>query len=96
VAADGNRHIDTDYIVNLMSRDWGFYHTFTTNLKQVPDYISDFPTITTRESTVIRDRVSDLLDRIENAPKSLKWKIRAKIGTRRIWYQEVSEKSKQY
>ena len=96
VAADGNRHIDTDYIVNLMSRDWGFYHTFTTNLKQVPDYISDFPTITTRESTVIRDRVSDLLDRIENAPKSLKWKIRAKIGTRRIWYQEVSEKSRQF
>ncbi len=33
-----------------------------------------------------------LLQRIEDAPKSKRWKRRAKVGTRKRWYQEVSEK----
>ena len=95
-AADGNKHIDTDYIVNTMSRDWGFYYTFTTNLKRVPDYIAEFSSITGAQGDVIRGRIDDLLARIEAAPKTMKWKLRAKIGTRRLWYQEVSEKADQF
>ncbi len=79
-----------------MSRDWGFYHTFTTNLRRVPDYISEFPAITGEEGETIRARVNHLLDAIEAAPKSMKWKVRAKIGTRKLWYQEVTEKSAQF
>ena len=92
----GPRSIDTDYIVNLMRKDWGFYYTFTTNLKRVPEYISEFPAITEAEGGVIRERIGELLRCIEDAPKSIGWKMRAKIGTRRIWYQEVSEKSDQF
>ena len=33
----GPKSIDTDYIVDIMRQDWGFYYTFTTNLKRVPD-----------------------------------------------------------
>ena len=95
-AADGNKHINADYIVNTMSRDWGFYYTFTTNLKRVPDYIAEFPAITGAQGDVIRGRIDDLLARIEAASKSIKWKLRAKIGTRRLWYQEVSEKADQF
>lgn len=95
-ASDGNKHIDTDYIVDIMSKDWGFYHTFTTNLARVPDHIAEFPAIAQEEGDIIRARIADLLDLIEAAPKSLKWKMRAKVGTRRIWYQEVSEKSEQF
>lgn len=91
-----NKHIDVGYIVDIMSKDWGFYYTFTTNLKRVPDYISEFPSITDEQGETIRSRIGSLLQTIEDAPKSLKWKIRAKIGTRRIWYQEVAEKSHQF
>jgi hypothetical protein len=45
---------------------------------------------------VVRSRIDELLKVIDEAPKTLAWKMRAKIGTRRIWYQEVSEKSEQY
>jgi len=92
----GPRSIDTDYIVNMMRKDWGFYYTFTTNLKRVPDYISEFSAITEAEGGVIRNRIDELLRCIEDAPKTMGWKMRAKIGTRRLWYQEVSEKSDQY
>ena len=40
--------------------------------------------------------IDDLLDLIEAAPKSMKWKVRAKVGTRKLWYQEVTEKSDQF
>jgi hypothetical protein len=36
-----------------------------------------------------------VLQAIEDAPKSMGWKIRSKIGTRKLWYQEVSEKTRQ-
>jgi hypothetical protein len=92
----GPRSIDTDYVVDMMRKDWGFYYTFTTNLKRVPDYISEFPAITEAEGETIRTRIGELLRCIEDAPKTMGWKMRAKIGTRRLWYQEVSEKSDQY
>lgn len=94
--ADGNKHIDTRYICDMMARDWGFYYTFTTNLRRVPDYIAEFPAITAEEGDVIRSHVGELLEIIEAAPKSMRWKIRAKIGTRTLWYQEVTEKSAQF
>lgn len=94
--SDSNKHIDVGYIVDMMSKDWGFYYTFTTNLKRVPDYISEFPSITNEQGETIRSRIGSLLKTIEEVPKSMKWKIRAKIGTRRRWYQEVAEKTEQF
>jgi hypothetical protein len=93
---DSNKHIDVEYILEIMTRDWGFYYTFTTNLRRVPDFIPEFPAISTKQADIIRNRVADLLVRIEQAPKSMKWKLRAKIGTRMPWYQEVSEKTRQF
>ena len=93
---EGNKCIDMDYITEIMANDWGFYYTFTTNLRRVPDYIPEFSTIGDDEAKIISDRVEDLLQRIEDAPKSFKWKMRAKIGTRMLWYQEVAEKSEQF
>ena len=92
----GNKHIDVDYVTGIMSTDWGFYHTFITNLKNVPNFISEFPAISTGEAHVIRARVGELLQAVEDAPKTMKWKMRAKIGTRMKWYQEVTEKSEQF
>ena len=79
-----------------MTSDWGFYYTFTTNLKRVAEYIQEFPSISEEQGKIISTRISDLLAMIEDTPKSLKWKIRAKVGTRKIWYQEVSEKERQF
>ena len=94
--ASGNKHIDVDYIIGIMSADWGVHHTFTTNLRNVPNFIAEFPAIGSGDAEIIRSRIDDLLQAIEDAPKSMKWKMRARIGTRMKWYQEVTEKSKQF
>jgi hypothetical protein len=92
----GHKSIDTTYIVDMMRQDWGFYYTFTTNLKRVPDYLPEVPSMRAADAELIRSRIGELLQAIEDAPKTLGWKMRAAIGTRRKWYQEVSEKAAQY
>ncbi len=93
---DGNKQIDVDYVAGIMATDWGFYHTFTTNLSQVPDFAGALTGIGDAAVGVIRSRVEELLGAIEGAPKSMRWKIRAKIGTRMRWHQDVTEKSEQF
>jgi hypothetical protein len=41
-------------------------------------------------------RIAGLLEAIEAAPKSRKWKLRARVGPRKRWYQEVAEKGKTF
>ena len=41
----GPKSIDVDYIIGMMRQDWGFYYTFTTNLKRVPEHFGEFPSI---------------------------------------------------
>jgi hypothetical protein len=93
---NGPKAIDVAYITDMMRQDWGFYYTFTTNLKRVPDYFGEFPSIEDRQRAVVQDRVAALIDAIESAPKTFGWKMRSKIGTRSLWYQEVSEKGRQF
>jgi hypothetical protein len=92
----GPKAIDVDYIVDMMRQDWGFYYTFTTNLKRVPDHLSEFSSLAEEGKDIIRARIDALLNTIEAAPKTLGWRMRSKIGTRSRWYQEVSEKSEQF
>jgi hypothetical protein len=92
----GPKAIDVDYIVDIMRQDWGFYYTFTTNLKRVPDHLGEFSSLGEEGRDVIQSRIDALLSTIEAAPKTLGWRMRAKIGTRSRWYQEVSEKSEQF
>jgi hypothetical protein len=79
-----------------MRQDWGFYHTFTTNLKRVPEHFAEFPSMQDNQLNLIRARIDELLRVLEASPKTLGWKMRAKVGTRARWYQEVSEKSHQF
>jgi hypothetical protein len=36
-------------------------------------------------------KINKLLQFIEKEPKSMRWKLRAKIGTRKKWYNDVEE-----
>ena len=83
--------LNIKYISMLLSKDWGYYYTVTTNLKKVKDYIGEFSSLTDENRKVVSDRIDKILEKIENEPKSLKWKIRAKVGTKKKWYKEVEE-----
>jgi hypothetical protein len=88
----GPETVDAGYLAGLLSRDWGFYYTVTENLKKVARFSGDFQALSEHQAEVISKRIGQLLEMIEAAPKSTKWKIRARVGTRKRWYQEVNEK----
>lgn len=90
----GSEVIDMPGIIKVLSNDWGYCYTFTENIKKVMHLLSQFETLSEEDRHIVSTRLSKMLNAIESAPKSYKWKLRAKIGTGRIWYAEVSEVSR--
>jgi hypothetical protein len=43
------------------------------------------------DADTVSNRVALILERIENAPKSRSWRMRAKIGERKRWYELPEE-----
>ncbi len=83
--------INAKYVAKLMSEDWGFYYTATTNLGRVRAAVDEVKALEDVQRGKICEQAALLLKRIEDAPKSWGWKNRAKVGTRKLWYKEVSD-----
>lgn len=84
--------IDQDYILDLCCDDWGWYRTLTDSIdkciEMAPDYLEE-----PRRSTVI-SKLQKLRRMMDERPKSLRWKMRAKVGERVRWYQLPDEIAK--
>ncbi|MHA2004945.1 MAG: hypothetical protein ACW960_12670 [Candidatus Thorarchaeota archaeon] len=81
--------INAKYISEILSKDWGFYHTVTTNLKKVATLMSKFEVLKEEEKKTVNDRIDELLRIFEDKPKSRGWKMRARVGTSKKWYKDV-------
>ncbi len=87
-----NETINGKYIAGIMSKDWGFYYTTTTNLGKIRKGLERYKDLfTAQDNQNINERITTLEKMIEAAPKSLPWKARAAIGTRVQWYNDVEE-----
>ena len=92
-ASGSSDAIDAAYIAKMLAADWGFYYTVTTNLEKLRAHVAKDDSLRPEQRELIDGRIQELLDAIENEPKSGKWKLRARVGPRVKWYQEVAEKS---
>ena len=83
------------YIAKLLAADWGFYYTVSMNLERLR---RDLPAgdLSSEQTRIIEERIEGLERVIEDEPKTRGWKMRARIGTRKRWYQEVAEKSETF
>jgi hypothetical protein len=83
--------IDTNHIVDVMKRDWGFCYTTLENLAKSEQAVDRYPSLPSEVSQTARSRMRSLRDQIEAAPKTTGWKLRARVGTRARWYEEVDD-----
>ena len=83
--------INVKYVAKLFADDWGFYYTATNNLKKIKEASLGVKALNDEQRRTIGEKADVLLKYIEDAPKSGKWKGRAKTGTSRPWYQEVAD-----
>jgi hypothetical protein len=85
VADHDDDAVNGDRIGRLCGDDWGLWRTITANLARCRELLSDYALPDTDRARVA-ERVGTVLDRIEEAPKSRGWKLRAKVGERKRWY----------
>jgi hypothetical protein len=83
--------INASVIVGILSNDWGFWRTFTGNLKLLDEKLAVYKELSDDDRQVVHERIQEVQARIDAAPKSLRWKARAQVGERVKWYKEVEE-----
>jgi hypothetical protein len=91
VGESDNRMVNAKYVARIMSDDWGFYYTSTMNLGKVKVAVDGVAALSDSQRAKIRENADRILQYIENAPKSGRWKGRAKAGASKPWYNEVSD-----
>ncbi len=87
--SDAPETINGRYIAKLLAKDWGFWYTVTTNLDSLGDIIPNMEELTATERAIALSRIASLRKLIDAQPKSMGWKTRAIIGTRKRWYEPV-------
>jgi len=86
-----NRTIDMPRLLAVTSQDWGLYHTASLNLLQVLAALERLEGLPAATAAAVRSRIAELQARMEVEPKSRRWRLRAALGTRVQWYQDVDE-----
>lgn len=74
-------------VAELCAGDWGLWRTITANLDAVGSHLERYDVDRDRVST----RLARLQARIERAEKSRSWRLRAKVGERKRWYELPEE-----
>ena len=77
--------IDARYVSTLCADDWGLCKTISLTLKKLLTFLPKYE-LEPEAKQILEARISKLLNAIDTVPKSLKWKLRDKVGERKRWY----------
>ena len=84
--------IDIARLEQVLGDDWGFEHTVRRSLQRVAEASDDFG-LDVATVDRIGDTIRTLVSRLDVAPKTLKWRMRAMVGERVRWY-EIPEEAR--
>ncbi|MEK6721108.1 MAG: hypothetical protein AABZ33_10630 [Chloroflexota bacterium] len=96
LGSDDAGRISVTRITSLTSADWGWWRTVTGNLERLVDFATTElrPHELDTGSPARHDQGEQLRAirvAIEQAPKSIGWRLRARLGDRAPWYEEPEE-----
>ena len=90
VGEEDGEAINGAHVARLCAADWGLWRTFTANLGSLGDHLGRYD-LPDESKERIAGRIQELQARIEEEPRSFGWKMRAKIGDRKRWYELPEE-----
>ena len=82
--------INGERIAELCSGDWGLWRTLTQNLKLCREHVGEYA-LPDEDARRVSGGLTKLLGMIEDRPKSRGWRLRAKVGERKRWYELPDE-----
>jgi hypothetical protein len=84
--------INTDFIAGLCAKDWGLYTTVSMSIQKLHDFLDEGSVeLDQADAQTIKRRLVAIQIAMDDAPKTMGWKMRARVGTRLRWYEEVEE-----
>jgi len=84
--------INAAYLARLTSEDWGLHRTLQLNSGRVREAVRELDV----DADLVNQRLDELWTRIDAQPKSLRWKLRARVGDRVSWYELPEEVRQPY
>jgi hypothetical protein len=91
VAEHDDDAINERRVAELCAEDWGLWRTISANLETCLQKV-DLYELSGDERARAAERLRRLVDRIEAEPKSRAWRMRARIGERKRWYELPEER----
>jgi hypothetical protein len=85
VDSDQPDDINGKRLAELCADDWGIYKTFTIVIDKTSKILDSFD-LPPKDRENVKERLRRISEMIEREPRSLKWKMRAKVGEKKIWY----------
>jgi len=87
---DKSGMINKRYISKLCSRDWGLYTDIISNIDKCLNLMHHY-NLSLEEVEQIQNKLKKIKEMIEKESKTRRWKLRAKIGKKKVWYRVVEE-----
>ena len=92
VADHDDDAINAVYLAKLTGDDWGLYRTLQLNIDKVRSALKDIEV----DGQRVNQRLDEIWTQMEAQPKTMKWKLRARVGDRVTWYQLPEEVRQPY
>jgi hypothetical protein len=86
---DGPEGIEMPYVEALCSDDWGLWRTLTMIAERAEAFAAEFDGFT--EQARVAAQVAQFSSRLDAAPKSRRWRMRARVGERKRRYELPEE-----
>ena len=92
VGSGDEETINVDLVADLCAQDWGLYTTVSMTIGKLHQLLANGE-VELEEALVhlLKERLNAIQQAMDTVPKSFAWKMRAKVGTRVRWYEEVEE-----
>ncbi len=86
-----NETINIKLAAELCANDWGLWRTTTMNLEKVKQLAHHYTQLSPEQKSKVESQVDVILARLNDEPKPLAWRLRARVGDRVKWYKDVDE-----
>jgi hypothetical protein len=87
---DGPHNLNVRRICELCGGDWGLFTTITDNLGRTRVVVEEFD-LDVAERNGLVAKIDRLIHAMTDAPKTARWKVRARVGRRVKWYEVPEE-----
>jgi hypothetical protein len=87
---DGTGMVNAGVVAELLGADWGLWRTSRMNVERLRDR-SDALGLDSTQRQALLSQLDELWHVVEGYPRSRAWRLRARIGDKKRWYQQPDE-----